>query len=683
MLITAVAVLSPQGAASDESVGGLPDLEFLDPGGAVHLQQEIPVTVVYVGLEAGDGPALIDAEGIESELPTTHSPYVGLSSWPEVTRPLDYTLTYESVFADQAFEDAYFSYLTSIAVGPGAPTVWQQAYAADPRAAEPMAESWLVDSVSAEAWLATNAGPMLGVDTSLPTVFFVNWHGRADFRFHTYRFAHVTSGMPAPAGDMADQSLTNAFGGSTPDDPQQPLPQLARVWFYDVSAGPTPYNFELATRELDVWYAHDGIADHRIPPVWEYGTDHWYRPFDDLSADLALVLEYLGVYAWFAGSPVYDPALSPPLLVDDVELDVTLVDWDPKAAPAEDNLRLDVVEATFDRLDPSRRFGHELEVVPVDSRVREAVSCSRGAVGPGAQSCYGPLPDSEFGWTLPRIDPDRFADSRRHRYLEGRRYEVPVFAVTLPLQWYLGMPYTGVAASAPYGNAREETGMGDATQRWNLAYLSPYDLVSNDALVSHEVGHHLGLQHPFVSIDRDGEGHGPYNEDYFMWVGTGMNSTMSYAHLTEEFSQFDRDNMDRWLTGMRLQWANRILADVVASRFARRAAANVIEADRLAGEAQELLEAWDLRGASLAARDAYAHIVAAAGDARVRIEPWSGRADQGPVGFEAWVESPVLHNEARTAGLDPPPEPPGPVIDDFPDPSVPQPSPLDEARRRP
>ena len=43
-----------------------------------------------------------------------------------------------------------------------------------------------IDAPSVERWLAANAGPRLGVDTTRYTVFLVNWCGRSDFRFHVY-----------------------------------------------------------------------------------------------------------------------------------------------------------------------------------------------------------------------------------------------------------------------------------------------------------------------------------------------------------------------------------------------------------------------------------------------------------------------------------------------------------------
>ena len=128
-----------------------------------------------------------------------------------------------------------------------------------------------------------------------------------------------------------------------PTSPTAPSAGRPAVWFYDVSAGPDygTANWLLEPADFD----GDGITDERIPPVWEYGTSHWYRPFDDLTADLAKLLRYVAVDALFGSSPIYDPALSEPLLADSLELDLNLfagrAGHDPAAGVRTGELPLD------------------------------------------------------------------------------------------------------------------------------------------------------------------------------------------------------------------------------------------------------------------------------------------------------------------------------------------------------
>ena len=117
--------------------------------------------------------------------------------------------------------------------------------------------------------------------------------------------------------------------------------------------------------------------------------------------------------------------------------------------------------------------------------------------------------------------------------------------------------------------------------------------------------------------------------------------------------------MDRWQTAVRLQWTNRLLADVYASPRAGDVTALLLSADAHAGDAAALLAAWELRGASVAARAAYADVVAAMDALRLRAEPWSARADQGATGLAAWAQDPVLDPGLRTeAALVSPASPP-------------------------
>src|SRR5205085_6030503 len=119
----------------------------------------------------------------------------------QATIGMTYDYEYHPVFAGDAFEAAFFGHLSAIALGPlPGGTLYQQAYSAHPLAARPVPESYLVDATAVERWLADNAGPMLGVDTTRPTVFLLNWAARPDFVFHTYAFFGQRPDIPFPLG---------------------------------------------------------------------------------------------------------------------------------------------------------------------------------------------------------------------------------------------------------------------------------------------------------------------------------------------------------------------------------------------------------------------------------------------------------------------------------------------------
>lgn len=98
----------------------------------------------------------------------------------------------------------------------------------------------------------------------------------------------------------------------------------------------------------------DGVTDERIPPIWEYGTAHWYRPFDDLTTDVAKVLRFVAVDELIGSSPIYDPVISEPLLADHLEVDLNLFAGRPGRDPAASIRTADLL-ATLGRLDPVGR----------------------------------------------------------------------------------------------------------------------------------------------------------------------------------------------------------------------------------------------------------------------------------------------------------------------------------------
>jgi hypothetical protein len=176
-------------------------------------------------------------------------------------------------------------------------------------------------------------------------------------------------------------------------------------------------------------------------------------------------------------------------------------------------------------------------------------------------------------------------------------------------------------------------GFGDS-QGWTYAWLADRvraQAVTDTGLVTHEIGHHLGLSHVHDTydpgLDREIERDGPF---WFMAAGFETHTVMSYLPNTDEFGQFDRDHLARWQVAARLDSANRILGDIARSPRAGRAASTVAAADAKAGDALAALQAWQLPAASAAAADAYHLVLAAAATTGVQVEPFSGVADQRP-----------------------------------------------------
>ena len=440
---------------------------------------------MFVGFEKGGGPRDIDAADFMSGLPRSYHTRARFPAHYGVGSSLgEFTYDYDLVYADVAFEDAFFGYLDSIATAKPLTLFQTQYNDQEHRSLDVTGNSW-IDAPSVEKWLAAHAGA-LGVDTTQYTIFFINWYGRADFRFHVY----TKTGEPDPDtgldfGAERDSRKLIAWGGTTPDDEETGLGSLHRIWFYDLSAGPEAWtdNWNVDTGDLD----GNGLTDYRMPPVWEYGNISAYRPFDDLSGDLAKIARYVAIDLLFTSSPLYDPALSPPRLPEALQLDITMYQADP-ASDGKDFVDLRLLTEEVGELQPLNSFTAQLD---------EASFAARAAgvyVGwlTGVSSFGNRLGGIAFG------DLFLYHNDQLPRFLEGDGdYEVPVFAYNLTDQ--LTPPLFGFA----------DDNWADGTQSFVFAFDSPSDRSLGygfTATIIHETGHHLGLSHPHDGYDYERNG---------------------------------------------------------------------------------------------------------------------------------------------------------------------------------
>jgi len=123
-------------------------------------------------------------------------------------------------------------------------------------------------------------------------------------------------------------------------------------------------------------------------------------------------------------------------------------------------------------------------------------------------------------------------------------------------------------------------------------------------------------------IDFGGDG-----DFYFSRSGDEANSMMSYIDLNWDFSQFDRDNMNRYMISVYLNQANTILADIYASSRAGQAGSLLTSADNHAAMALTAYADMDYAGAATHAKLAYEDVLAAAAQINVQVEPQSWQAD--------------------------------------------------------
>jgi hypothetical protein len=201
---------------------------------------------------------------------------------------------------------------------------------------------------------------------------------------------------------------------------------------------------------------------------------------------------------------------------------------------------------------------------------------------------------------------------------ETSDYEVPAYAYYVPDD--RTAESLGCSASA-HDNYR------DGTQSFVYVLMTPvcnpgdstYVYGFSEFLI-HEYGHHLGLSHVRDGFDYENEtdfdASGPL---YFARVGDESNTVMSYMNVNNDFSQFDRDNMNRWLTAAYITSTNKIADDVLASKRADQGRDELAAADDQIGRAAASIGTHDYRRAVSAARRAYLFAVEAAREAGVKI----------------------------------------------------------------
>jgi hypothetical protein len=580
-----------------------PVLSTLEPGGFRNLEQDLTVNIVFVGYEQGAGSMEIDEVAFLDELPGM---YRTVNRYPSFYfgnefLGVDFNFDYNLVYADTAFEDALFGYMDSIAVSKPL-TLYQELYNLETARSTDVTDNNWIDAPSVEQWLADNANGMLGVDTSEYTVFFINWYGRPDFKFHVY----TKTDEPDPDtgynfGELRESRKMIAWGGTSPNDEENGLGSLHRIWFYDLSAGPEGWT--------DNW-SIDNEPGYTIPPVWEYGNLNGYRPFDNLSGDLGKVTRYVAIDLLFTTSPLYKPAISAPLIPEDIQLDINVYQMDPNF-DGTDYFVPSLIASELNDLQPLNTFGVELNSQIFNSRFAKVYDCFYLDV-----SCFGQrLFGIAFG--------DLFLYFNDHviQFLEGDAdYEVPVFAFNA----------TDDLFTCCLGFADDDWATG--TQSFVFAFDSPsvrdvsgYGFTTT---VIHEVGHHVGMSHPHDGYDYEADvDFGPDGDFYFAWSGDESNSMMSYIDLNWDFSQFDRDNMNRYMTSVYLNQANTILAKIYASPKAGQAGSLLTSADSHAAMALTAYDSMEYADAAMQAKLAYENVLSAAAQIKVQVEPQSWQAD--------------------------------------------------------
>jgi hypothetical protein len=457
-----------------------------------------------------------------------------------------------------------------------------------------------IDAPTVERWLADH--PPAGVDTRQNTIFFVNWYGRPDFKFHVY----TKTGEPEPDtgfnfGVETESRKLIAWGGTTPGDEENGLGRLRRVWFYDLSAGPESWtdNWNVDDADLD----GDDVPDYRMPPIWEY-TKGGFRAPSALSGDLGKVARYVGVNLLFTSSPSFSPSLTPPALPHTVNIDSNTYEAIPGVNASRRYIKPGLLLQELSELQPTTRFSYDNQDLPLTGQ---------------AQRCYDLWLPAQDVPCYPDLDYPAFANLFLFNALNLERTQDDAGRVDYELPNF-NYATTNAEESGLLGYADDNYRTG--TQSFVFNFVSPA-IAENYGLTTtmiHEDGHHLAMSHPHDGYDSetgvDYEPTGPY---YFAWSGDESNTMMSYIDLNWDFSQFDRDNMNRYMAAAFSQNANRIAADILADPDAGRAADELATADSLLGAAKAAFRGHRYLAASFLAKGAYDQVRKGARQAGVPV----------------------------------------------------------------
>ena len=585
MLVLASPILAQRAAVdADVTFRRVPSFSGLEPGAFIAHKLTIPIDIVLIGFDPND----IKRSDLAALLPATSTPAVRYPHFYGLSGRavgLEYEFKYSLAQKSRPFEDQFFQFLTRTGT-PGNPTAYMNAYNNQTNNLVTVAGPVLyVDGPSVERWLETNANP----NTNGYTIYFINWYGRDDFRFHAY----TKMGDPDPDtgvdfGNFQSSALISWGGTGT------------RSWFYDFSAGPewNTNNWVVDVRDLN----GDGVEEYRMPPIWEY-ADGGYRDADALGYDMGLLARYVAIDLLFAPSPLTDPLVTAPAALGRKIADVTMFEDDPGSSGM-DFVDTRIARQSWERFQPYYSWRTALrDVAPIDAGARRSLDIFAG--NNNDRGCWVPFGD-------PFAQLFCFFSEHLSDYVPSYPagdYIAPVFAFNTTEDG-LGDQF-GLLGFA-------DDNWVDGTQTFVFAFDTD---VYRDfgygftATIIHEVGHHIGMSHPHDGLDPEtGVDFDATGEFFFAWAGDASETVMHYLTLSNQFGEHNRDNMYRWEAAGYLNWANALAGDILASPNASSVFVKLVTADALAAVAKGQLARWDYLDAVERARAAYLTLVSAAHD---------------------------------------------------------------------
>ena len=575
LLCSTLATTAGAQARADHFDGGR--LRALQPGAFVVQQQTVPVDLVFIGYD----PHQIDERALVASLPATYSPIVRYPQFYGLNgrdMGLEFRFKYRAVYQTRTFENQFFSFLARTGTD-GPLTAFQDQYNQQQKNVLDVTGPVLyIDAPTVERYLATHAsGGQRGY-----TIYFINWYGRRDFRFHVYtKTDEVDPDTGYNFGTLRGSRKMIAWGGSA-----------SRTWFYDLSAGPESWT--------NNWIVDDDQAEYHMPPIWEYRAGG-YRPVARLTGDLGLVARYVGIDLLFTTSPLYDPLVTAPDAGGSKVAHIAMLEDDP-TSDGRTFIDTEFTKRELRRFEPYYSWKVGLtDTKPVDADAKRTLDIFAGTLM--ADDCW-----NAFGTTFAQMFC--YFTANLTKYIPAYR----------PRD-YVGEIF---AYNTTEANLGDQAGLlGFADDNWvdgTQTHVFMFDSAEYRALgygftttAIHEFGHHIGMSHPHDGYDSEQEldfdASGPFE---FAWSGDESQTVMHYIALSNGFGMFDRDNQHRWEMAGYLNWSNAVLGDILANPKARLVWPLIREADDAAADAVEAFRRWDHLEGATRARQAYTQVALAA-----------------------------------------------------------------------
>jgi hypothetical protein len=311
----------------------------------------------------------------------------------------------------------------------------------------------------------------------------------------------------------------------------------------------------------------------------------------------------VGLDLLFTTSPLYPPDITPPDLPRSINIDSNTYEGWPGTDASSRYITPNLLLSELQELQPLNRFSFDNEDLAFTGKARRCY-----VRWLDDESCYPRRPYPPFAnlFLYSALNRSSFLDDRGNVDYEAGLFN---YATTTNIS----APILGFA----------DDNYRDGTQSFVFSFVAPDIVELGYGLTTtmiHEYGHHAALSHPHDGWDWESRtDFEPADAFYFAWSGDESNSIMSYIDLNWDFSQFDRDNMYRFLAAAYIRNANHIAEDILADPDAGKAADELSAADRAIGRAQGAIASHKYAASMRHAKHAYDLVRQGAREAGVKV----------------------------------------------------------------